>query len=254
MRSVVVWLLGLSACAAEVDTLLVEADSADARHENRAALALYEQAAVIRPDDASILRRIAKQHAQILIETPSKSEKKRIGKVAEDTARRAVELAPGDAQTHLILAIVLGRVALLEAPARKVALSKEIGERAGRTTQLDPENDLAWHVLGRWNYELATFNPLLRGIAKAVYGQFPDATLDKAAMCFQKAMALAPNRCMHRIEYGRTLAELGKTKEAVDALQAGLSLEETDKDDAETKRRGRATLASLEAARANSQQ
>ena len=92
---------------------------------------------------------------------------------ALDAAKRAVAADPNNAQAHLSLAIVYGRIALNEPPRRKIEMSRLIKQEAETAARLDPKNDYAWHVLGRWNYEIANFNPLLKALAQAIYGKIP---------------------------------------------------------------------------------
>ncbi|MCX7868403.1 MAG: hypothetical protein N2322_00475 [Terrimicrobiaceae bacterium] len=228
-----------------MEGLIAQGDAADARHDNRAALALYERAAALSHDNPAILRRIAKQKAQLILEAPSAAEKKRLAAEAVRLARRAASLAPNDAQAQLTLAIVLGRAAFLESPREKIASARDIRAAAEKAVRLDPSNDLAWHVLGRWHFEMATLNPVLRGAAAALFGGLPGASLESAASSFRKAIAAGPPRAMHHIEYGRTLAALNRREEAIAQLRKGLAIPDSDKDDRETKNRGRETLRKL---------
>jgi hypothetical protein len=50
---------------------------------------------------------------------------------------------------------------------------------------------------------------------------------------------------IHHIELGRTYAQMGKAEEARKAINKGLAMPETEKDDPESKRRGRAALEKL---------
>lgn len=94
-----------------------------------------------------------------MLDAKSASEKRQLGEKALDAAQRAVTANPNNTQTHLSLAIVYGRIALDEPARRKVEMSRLIRQEAETAAHLDPKNDYAWHVLGRWNYELANFNP-----------------------------------------------------------------------------------------------
>lgn len=228
--------------AATLEALLAQGDAADARHDNRAALAAYERAETLSKNNPAILRRIAKQKAQLILDTPSAAEKRRLAREATALARRAAALAPQDAEAHLTLAIVLGRGAFLQGPRERLRAAREIREAAERATRLDPSNDLAWHVLGRWHYEMATLHPALKAVASALFGQLPPGSLEEAARCFERAIALGPPRVMHHIEYGRALAAMGREDEAAAQIRKGLRLPNSDKDDEATKRRGRETL------------
>mgnify|MGYP003694409427 CR=1 FL=1 len=50
---------------------------------------------------------------------------------------------------------------------------------------------------------------------------------------------------MHYVELGRAYAQMGRTVEARRFIEKGLAMPNVEKDDPETKRRGRETLANL---------
>jgi tetratricopeptide (TPR) repeat protein len=126
-----------------------------------------------------------------------------------------------------------------------VEASRRIKTCAETAIKLNPRNDFAWHMLGRWHQELAQVSGVTRTLAQIVYGGLPSASLEEAKTCFEKAAALAPKRLIHAVELGRTYALLGKKDEARQWIRRGLSLPDRDKDDPETRQRGLATLRQL---------
>jgi len=62
---------------------------------------------------------------------------------------------------------------------------------------------------------------------------------------FKKAIELAPQRVSHHVELGRTYAALGQKDLARASINKGLALPNREKDDGDTKQRGRAALAKL---------
>jgi tetratricopeptide (TPR) repeat protein len=119
-----------------------------------------------------------------------------------------------------------------------------IKNAAQKVIKLDPSNDLAWHIMGRWHENLAEVNPVQRALAQVAFGKLPDSTYEQAAQCFQKAITLNPNRLMHYIELGRLYAKMG-TDEARRLINTGLGIQNTEKDNPETKRQGKELLAKL---------
>jgi Flp pilus assembly protein TadD len=228
-----------------VEKLVAEGDDLDRKNRNFEAVALYLQADSQNPRDAGILWRISKQFAQLMMDAKSASERGRLGQKALDAAQGAVSADPEDSQAHLSLAIAYGRIALNEPARRKVELSRLIRQEAETATRLDATNDYAWHVLGRWNYELANFNPVLKALAQAIYGKLPDASNERAVECFTKAMALQPRRVVHRVELGRAYLAIGEREKARDAFNKGISLPSAEKDDDNNKARAREMLKQL---------
>ena len=124
--------------------------------------------------------------------------------------------------------------------------ARRIEDSAEKAIKLDPRNDLAWHVLGRWHTVLASVTGIKRTVAQLFFGELPAASNDDAVMCFQKAIEINPNRLMHYIELGQTYAQMGKTADARRLINKGLAMPDVEKDDPEMKRRGRETLAKLQ--------
>ena len=242
-------LLTLATChpanAEAVSALVERGDAFDIQLQTQQALDCYLAAEQIRPPDAELLRRIAREYAELMPSTDSVREKRELGEKALDYAKRAVAANPSDAQAQLAAAICYGRLAPLLDNKTKIAYSRLVKEHAEKSLKLDPNNDLTYNVLGAWNYELAGLNPILRGIAGIIYGQLPDASYEEALRNFQKAVGLNPKRLGNHVELGRTLAAMGKTTEARTELERGLSMPNAERDDPFEKLRAREALRTL---------
>jgi Flp pilus assembly protein TadD len=91
----------------------------------------------------------------------------------------------------------------------------------------------------------AEITGMKRKLAELVYGKLPVTTYEDAAKCFEKAIELKPDRLMHYIELGLVYSHMGRTADARRVITKGLAMKETEKDDPETKRRGKEELAKL---------
>lgn len=241
----VLWVSSSFAANGPDSDLLAQGDALDKQLKTSEALAIYLEAEKVAPSDAEILRRIAKANAELMVDTDSKVKKKELGLKAVDYAKRAVAADPKNALAHLSLAICYGRVASLLDNQTKIDHSRLVKQEAEKSIALDPSNDYAYHVLGAWNYELAGLNMVLRAVAKVVYGGIPDASYEDAVKYFQKAIELAPQRVAHHIELGRTYAAMGKADLAKTSLERGLARPNREKDDPDSKARGRLALQKL---------
>lgn len=231
--------------AQSVAGLMKRGDAFDAKNQNAEALAIYLGVEKQEPDNTDVLRLISKQYAQQMTDAPA-ADKEALGERALDYAKRAVKAGPDNAQAHLSLAIVYGKISFLRSARERMEYSRFIKDEAQKAIGLDPENDLAWHVLGRWNYEVANLSGPVKFFAQTLYGKMPDASTEKALECFQKAVALNPNRLANEAELGRTLALLGRKDEARAALEKALEMPSREKDDDETKARARKALMALD--------
>ncbi len=209
------------------------------------ALKFYLPAEKLEPKNVRLLVSIARQYRHLMSDAVKPDDKLLLGNEALAYSKRAVALAPDDPETHLSLAISYGKLTPIVSSKEQFANSRLIKIAADRVIELDPDNDLAWQVLGRWYLGLADVGGFKRTLARIAYGTMPAATYEDAVRCFEKAIALNPRRLMHHIELGRTYAQMGRRHDARKSILKGLALPDTEKDDAETKERGRQILATL---------
>ncbi len=228
--------------ASSAADLIARGDTFDAQMRTADALAAYLEAEQLNPDDPDLLIKIATQYGESMVDLQDEASQKAAGERALACAERALALAPDKADAHLAVAICHGRL-LDYLPAReKVEASRLVKVHAEKATALDPASDYAWHMLGRWHRAVATTGALLKGIVNLVYGGLPDASNADAAAAFEKAIQLAPNRVAHHIELGITYAEMGRPDDARQSLERGLALPDRERDDPDTKARGREWL------------
>jgi tetratricopeptide (TPR) repeat protein len=241
----VLCLLSLAALAESPDALIAKGDECDKKLQTKEALENYLPAYKLEPNNTGLLVRIARQYRQLMSDTSSKKEKLRLGYISLDFANRAATLAPNNSEAQLSPAISYGKMLPFLGSKDQVDASPRIKASVDRALQLDPKNDTAWHVLGRWNRVLANINVLKRVLAKALYGDLPVTTNEAAEKCLLKAIELNPNRLMHYIELGRIYAQMGRKDRARECLQKGLAMPNKEKDDPEMREIGRQTLENL---------
>lgn len=225
--------------------LVRQGDQLDAQNRNSEAVELYLEAEKLRPDDPGILRRIAMQYSQMMEDAPGRSEKKRLGARALDYALRARNFAPDDAQARVTLAVCYGKVALIESPRQRMQASRRIYEEALAAAEMDPSNSLAWHILGRWQYEVASLNPALRGLVQGLFGRLPEASYSKAVEYLEKAVRLDPSTVLYHAELGRAYLATGEKEKAREEFAIALRLPVKSREDAEAQKRAREVLKSL---------
>lgn len=234
-----------AARAETAEALIAKGDAFDERLQASEALQFFLPAEKLEPNNAALLVRIARQYRHLMSDTSSKKEKLRLGNISLGFAERAATLAPKNAEAQLSPAISYGKMLPFMKSKEQVDASPKIKEAVDRTLQLNPKNDNAWHILGRWNRVLADMNPLKRMLAGAIYGNLPVTTHEAAEKCLLKAIALNPNRLMHYIELGRIYSAMGRKEDARKVIEKGLSMPDKEKDDPEMKTIGQELLKKL---------
>jgi len=222
---------GGHAAEASVQTLIARGDSAYDAFDNETALQLYQRAQEADSSNCEVLWKLARAHVDVG-ESAGEELQRQHYTLAEQIDRRAVELCPDNADAHLGLAIAVGRVALLEGGKKKVRLSREVKAEAEKALELDPNMDIAHHVLARWHREVANLSGLLKMFAKVLYGGLPPASHDTAVEHFQKAIELNPTYINHHLELGITYEDMKMWAEAAESYSKVAELPESDSGDA----------------------
>jgi tetratricopeptide (TPR) repeat protein len=228
--------------AQSADTLIAEGDLFYAKLQASEALKYYLPAEKLDPKNVRLLVHISREYRHLMSDESDRTGKVKLGTMAVEYATRAAAIDPKDPDAQLAVAISYGKVQPYEGYRLRFDAVHVIKNAADKTLELDPHNDLGWHVLGRWYQGLAEVDPLHRALAQAL-GGLPPATFQDAATCFEKAIQLNPNRLMHYIALGKVYVEMGKKDEGCRLIQKGLAMQCTEKDDPETKQEGEQILA-----------
>ncbi len=225
--------------------LIAQGDVLDAKEKTQEALKAYLEAEKAGADGADFHIKIAKEYGESMTDCKSSADQIKAGQNALAYAKRALKEAPDLSDANLAIAICYGRLLNLMPAKTEVEYSRYVHEYAQKAVKLDSRSDYAWHMLGRWNQAVATMGGFTRGLVAVVYGSLPDASLEKSKECFEKALKLKPGRLVHHIELGRTLAFMGRKAEAKKEIEEGLAMSNKERDDPQSKQRGRETLKTL---------
>ena len=85
------------------------------------------------------------------------------------------------------------------------------------------------HVLGRYEHQMAMLGRIVRLLVRAVYGgSLSPGTLENAEALFRRAIAVAPERLIHRVELGKLLLDVNRPEEALAELRLAVTLPRED--------------------------
>ena len=232
--------------AQSADELVAKGSVYDKKFQAEAALPLYLEAEKLEPDNCDILIRIARQYRHLMQDASAKNEKLRLGRLALEYSEKAAACGPNNCDAQIATAITLGKMLPLLPAKEQISATPRIKVAAEKALKIDPDNDTAWYILGRWNRVLCDVSVAKRYVANMLFmGKLPKGSNEEAERDLKKALALNPKRLMHYIEMGRLYAQMGRKEEAREFINKGLSMPDAEKDDPENKQRGRETLKKL---------
>jgi len=182
------------------------------KFDPRAALGHYEVALAIDSMDATANWRAAQALVDIGKQTPDtvkSPERDSLYARAERLARRSVQADSTSSKAHYILAAAIGRASLTKGKKERVKRAGEIRSEALRAIELNPSEDGAYHVMGRWNAEIMRLSGLSRFFAKSFLGGaiFSEASWQGAVDNMNKAIEYHPDWIYHHLDLAEILID-----------------------------------------------
>lgn len=166
--------------------------------------------------------------------------------LAEEQARKAVQVNPQAAWGHFWVGAALGSIAMVSPVAKQVELAGEIRANIERAIALDPHNGPAYHVYGVWHRKLAEIGGASRVLASVLYGQsVPVGSLEKSVEYLRKAIDLNPTVIVSRLELARTHVARGEWEPARALLRSIFDLPIRFSDDRRHKKQAALLLAEI---------
>lgn len=230
----------------DADEFVRAANKAEVELNPRHALEFLLRADQLRPSDGLILQKIARQYSDLVIDQPSRDDKKRYAQLALDYAQSAVAVNPRDPVNVLSLAVCHGKLALYSDTRTKVYYSRLVRDEAEAALALDPNYAWAHHLLGRWHCEVATLNGASRLFVKLFYGDLPAASVKEGIRQLERASELEPAELNHWLELGFAYLAADEKEKARAQWLRGLAMTSRGVNDEPAKQRAREALAKLE--------
>ena len=244
---IVLVLSGLPAFAQDADQadLVKKGDMLYDKFDNKGAMDAYQNALKSDSMNYEAAWKLARTIVDIG-ETLTGDDRAAMYKKGEKYARKAIAIDSTGSKGHLQLSIALGRVALDASAKERIRMSKEIKKEADLAIKYDPNDDIAFHVLGRWNRKIANLSWIEETFANMFLGGVPEEASDENAVkCFKRAIEIKPGYINHHLELGITYETMGEDESAADEFKKCIELPETHFKDKEYKALAKKMLAEL---------
>lgn len=141
--------------------------------------------------------------------------------LAERYATRAVAANPEGSNGWFALANAIGRNSLTLGKKERVQRATEIRADGLKAIELDPLNDGAFHLMGRWNAEIMRLSGFERFFAKSFLGGavFSEASWDNAIAYMKRAIQLRPEFIYHHYDLALIYMDTKQWAEAREQLK-----------------------------------
>ncbi len=228
--------------AQETNVLIKEGDRLDRSLNEKAAFDKFKEVLSLQPLNVYALNKCSELCSRIGKREIDAKQMNTYYSAAKTYAGLALKIQPANAESNCVMAIALGRISLNKSGKEKIAAAKEIRRYVDIALKSDPTNYKAWHVLGRWHFEMSSLNIFERGAIRLLYGSPPKSSIEESIAAFEKAHQLEKNFVLNNYEMARAYYKAGQHTKAISLLNNMMQLTNTTEDDVNIKKDGRRLL------------
>jgi tetratricopeptide (TPR) repeat protein len=229
--------------AQDINALIAEGRRLESLPDEKAAFKKFKEVLKINATNIFVLNKCSELCSRIgQRETNNTKLRSDYYKAAVIYAESALKVDPKNSEANCVMAIALGRSSLTKSGREKIENAKEVKKYVDAAIANDPKNFKAWHVLGRWQYEISNLNGLERGLVKLLYGALPPATLKQSIASFEKARALRPEFILNYYEMARAYKDIENKAKAIAYLEFMINLPNQTEDDPAIKNKAKALI------------
>jgi tetratricopeptide (TPR) repeat protein len=228
-----------------LSALIRRGDEADAQLDPNRALRCYVLALRESPNDPRILLKVAKEYSDSTLAVADPDESRRRVEKALEYTERAAELDPRNPVALLSKAICYGRLGSYCDTRDKIRYARLVKQYAEQALAADPNYAYAHHVLGQWEYEVASLGRTRRILAGLVYGGLPPASAQEGVRHLERAVELDPGTASHRLALGFAYLANGQPGKARESFEQVMAMPCREIYDADCHRQAERALAGL---------
>ena len=225
--------------AQDVVAMIKEAERLEAMLNEKAAFAKYKEVLKLQPANQWALNKCSELCSRIGKRQTNPKLIEDYFTAAKTYAATALKINPNNSESNCVMAIALGRTSLNRSGKEKINSAKEIKKYVDAALKNDPKNFKAWHVLGRWHYELSNLNMFERGAVRVFYGGLPESSLAASITAFEKSHSITDGFILNYFEMAKAYKRNNQTAKAVAVLTKMLTVKNQTEDDPITKEEGR---------------
>ncbi|TVR78846.1 MAG: hypothetical protein EA412_07620 [Chitinophagaceae bacterium] len=226
--------------------LLREGRSLEASANEEEALKVFLSVLERSPNNHEALWNVSFLYSRIGHRKENHEVKVRYFNKAKDYAEQALRINPRNEQSNYVMAVAMGRMALISGARDRVAASRDIKKYAEQTLEANTEHAGGHHVMGLWHYRMANLSWSERNAARILFGGIPEGASDEDAIYhLNKAVDLEPGFLLYQYDLADVYIKLENKNQAKEILKNLLNLPNKTADDPKIKKDAQELLNSL---------
>ncbi len=231
-----------AASAQDINAIIREGDRLEAIPDETAAFKKFKEVLKVQANNVYALTRCSELCSRIGKRCADAKTRDDYYSGAKIYAETALKVNPASSDANCVMAIAMGRVALSKSGKEKISAAKEIKRYAELSLKYNQANFKAWHVLGKWHYEVSNLSMFERAAAKVFFGGVPAASLTESINAYEKARQLDAGFVLNYLELAKAYKRNKQKDKAIALLKTLLNLPNKTEDDETVKKESRGLL------------
>jgi tetratricopeptide (TPR) repeat protein len=215
----------------DVNQLLKEADRLESIPNEIAAFNKLKEVLVVQPANIHALSKCSELCSRIGTRQTDTKNRDNYFSAALTYAQRALTISPQSDKANVSMAMIVGKSSMYKSGKEKIKSAKEVKRLLDVAIKTNPNNWLAWHILGRWNYEISNVSSIERAAARVFYSGLPEGSLQNSIMYLEKAKSLSPRFALNTFELAKAYHRNDEDVKAISLLKSLQSLPIGTEDD-----------------------
>ncbi len=219
----------------DVASIIKEARRLETSLNEKAAFNKFKEVLHVQPNHLLATTKCSELASRISKREKSKVIREAYYSVAKSYANASLKIDATSSDANAAMAIAMGRAALDKSGKEKIEAVKEIKKYCDLALKYNASNYVAWHIIGKWHYEVSNLNGLERAAAKIFFGGLPSASLKESIQAYEKAKGIDPSFLLNYLELARAYKRNNEKQKAIQMLQTLTSLQNKTEDDVNIK-------------------
>ena len=199
--------------------LLKEADHLEVLKKENDAYKKYLEVLKIYPGHLPALCKASELCSLIGNRQPEKSSQLAYFREARRYAETALRITPSHPDANFVMSMAMGRMALVLSGREKIAAVNDIKKYAELAIRYDPKNFKAYHVLGKWHFEVSSLNSFEKIAVKLLFGGMPPSSFSESIKCYEKSRLLKPDFILNYLEIAKAFHKNDQDDKAIEVLK-----------------------------------
>ncbi|SIN98475.1 tetratricopeptide repeat protein [Chitinophaga niabensis] len=223
--------VSISLQAQTVEELFAQAQLLEKQMKDAEALVKYKEVLQVSPGHVPSFNQASLICGREGARQKDKAQKLEYFNQAKIYAFEALKVEPENPVANYAMAMSWAYIGAISGAKEKVAAYSETKKYADLAIKFKPDYAEPYHLLGRWNYELANFNGIEKAAAKVLFGGVPPGTIEGAITSYEKCNQLKASIIQNYLDLAIAFKHNNQETQAMEVLNKGLRLRPIIQDD-----------------------